>query len=130
MPGPLGLTQTQRAFCEEYIKDYNGVQSYMRVSPDASYDSAKKKASEILKLQPVKDYLTILEKERFEAQRINFEHIADELQKMAFLDDTVSKRDKLKAIELLQKQLGLASERLKVETPQTISINITNDESN
>jgi len=48
-------------FCEEYIKDYNATQAYLRASPDANYDTAKSKGCNILKMPLAQDYLTVLE---------------------------------------------------------------------
>lgn len=118
------LTVIQRRFLQEYIKDYNGARAYMRACPDVDYDSAKATAYVILKKPEAHAYLDQLEKEKFQELRINAEHIATELAKIAFMDDEASKKDKMKAIELLQKQLGLQSQKIQADVSTNINIDI------
>ena len=118
------LTVIQRRFLQEYIKDYNGARAYMRACPDVDYDSAKVTAYVILKKPEAHAYLDQLEKEKFKELRINAEHIATELAKIAFMDDEASKKDKMKAIELLQKQLGLQSQKIQADVSTNINIEI------
>lgn len=118
------LTVIQRRFLQEYIKDYNGARAYMRACPDVDYDSAKATAYVILKKPEAHAYLDQLEKEKFQELRINAEHIATELAKIAFMDDEASKKDKMKAIELLQKQLGLQQQNIKADVNNDIIITI------
>ena len=125
MPQKKGtLTNTQKRFLEEYIKDYNGTRAYMRAYPNASYDSAKATAYVILKKPEAHAYLDQLEGEKFKELRINAEHIATELAKIAFMDDEVSKKDKMRAMELLQKQLGLQQQNIKADVNNDIIITI------
>ncbi len=111
------LTKIQMKFCEEYIKDYNATQAYLRASPDANYDTAKSKGCNILKMPLAQDYLTVLEQELYKEKRINAEHIANELADIAFADPTgaegLTYQIKMKALELLQKQLGLQQQSIK-----------------
>lgn len=118
------LTVIQRRFLQEYIKDYNGARAYMRACPDVDYDSAKATAYVILKKPEAHAYLDQLEKEKFQELRINAEHIATELAKIAFMDDEASKKDKMKAIELLQKQLGLQQQKIQADVSTNINIEI------
>lgn len=118
------LTVIQRRFLQEYIKDYNGARAYMRACTDVDYDSAKATAYVILKKPEAHAYLDQLEKEKFQELRINAEHIATELAKIAFMDDEASKKDKMKAIELLQKQLGLQSQKIQADVSTNINIEI------
>ena len=118
------LTVIKRRFLQEYIKDYNGARAYMRACPDVDYDSAKATAYVILKKPEAHAYLDQLEKEKSQELRINAEHIATELAKIAFMDDEASKKDKMKAIELLQKQLGLQQQKITADVSTNINIDI------
>ena len=71
-----------------------------------------------------KEYLGKLEREIYEAYRINAEHIATELAKIAFMDDEATKKDKMKAMELLQKQLGLQQQNIKADVNNDIIITV------
>ena len=119
-----GLTTIQRAFLEEYVKDYNGTRAYMRACPNVTYSSAHTLSGRILKMPEAKEYLDKLEREIYEAYRINAEHIATELAKIAFMDDTASQKDKMKAMELLQKQLGLQQQKITADVSTNINIEI------
>lgn len=101
------LTAKQRKFCEEYAKTYNATQSYLTAYPNAGYNTANTEAWKLLRQPKIKDYLTLLEKEAFEANRINYERIANELASMAFDKETTPQNIRVKCLDLLQKQLGL-----------------------
>ena len=118
------LTAIQRRFLEEYIKDYNGTRAYMRACPNVDYETAKTTACHIMKKPEAHEYLDQLEKEKFKELRINAEHIATELAKIAFMDDTASQKDKMKAMELLQKQLGLQQQKITADVSTNINIEI------
>ena len=118
------LTAIQRRFLAEYIKDYNGARAYMRACPHVDYETAKVTACHIMKKPEAHEYLDQLEKEKFKELRINAEHIATELAKIAFMDDEATKKDKMKAMELLQKQLGLQQQNIKADVNNDIIITI------
>ena len=118
------LTAIQRRFLEEYIKDYNGTRAYMRACPNVDYETAKVTACHIMKKPEAHEYLDQLEGEKFKELRINAEHIATELAKIAFMDDTASQKDKMKAMELLQKQLGLQQQKITADVSTNINIDI------
>lgn len=129
--GPDGLTELQRKFCQEYIKDYNGTQAYLRAKgpqdKPISVDCARTYACRTLKLKEVLDYIHKLQKEAFAAQCVNFERIADELSKIAF-DPNSTKKDKMQALALLQKQMGLDKQVIQADVNQTVEIVVNIDE--
>ena len=121
---PGTLTNKQKAFLVEYIKDYNATRAYMRACPGVSYDAASAISCRILKKPEAHEFLDQLEQEKFKELRINAEHIATELAKIAFQDDTASQKDKMKAMELLQKQLGLQQQKITADVSTNINIEI------
>lgn len=124
-----GLTASQVKFCEEFIKSYNATQAYLAAYPNTTYDTANSAGPKYLKNPAIKAYLDKLEKEEFEAKRINAEHIASELAKMAFgeISKGNSQGGKIKALELLQKQLGLQTANIKADVDNNINITIDED---
>lgn len=42
--GPNGLTPLQQRFCEEYVKDYNGTQAYLRANDNKEIKRANTRA--------------------------------------------------------------------------------------
>ena len=117
----MALTFKQKLFCEEYVaagyKDQ--IKCYMRAFPDASPETANAESWKLLKREPIRAYIREIQKERFDALNVSAERIAQELAKMAFaeIDDDNTAASKARALELLQKQLGLQTQRVdaKVE---------------
>lgn len=106
----MALTPKQKAFCEEYVANgYHISNAYRIAYPDANEHSVKTNSYKIMKYPEVKEYIKELQKERFEALNISADRIACELAELAFsgFDDNNNATSKLKALDLLQKQLGL-----------------------
>ena len=117
------MSAKMKKFCEEYARTYNATQSYLTAYPNAGYDTAKATGWQLLRDQRVKNYLTQLEKEAFEANRINYERIANELAEMAFNKET-AENIRLRAMDLLQKQLGLQTQKVDAKVNGDINIKI------
>ena len=123
-----GLTETQMKFCEEYVKDYNGIEAYLRASPTCtSRTSASTMSYKLLKRKDIIAYIHELQKALFEAKCITAERIANELSKIAFDEDN-SKKDRMQAMSLLQKQMGLDQQVIKADVNQTTTIKVGIDE--
>ena len=114
-------------FCREFIAcKYNGGKAYEKVYATKNNDSARAGAVRLMKMPQIKERISQLEKEIFEANHITPEHIANELSEMAFGEDT-PQNIKLKALDLLQKQTGLQTQKVQAELNNNIQINITGD---
>lgn len=126
--GPDGLTETQRRFCEEYVIDYNATEAYLRASATCTNrTSAGIMGARLLKRKDIIANIHEIQKALFEAKCITAERIADELSKIAFDPDT-SKKDRMQAMALLQKQMGLDQQVIKADVNQTTVIKIGIDE--
>lgn len=129
----MALTAKQKRFCEIYVGNgYNGTQAYMSAYPDASYETANVESAKLKKKQPIRDYIHELEKDVYEELGINAERIARELASMAYApiesDGLVKPSDKARALDLLQKQLGLQTQKVQASTEQSIKITIKQKE--
>ena len=120
------LTKRQREFCEEYIKDYNLTKAYGRVYTSAAEKNWASLASKLFSDARIKEYVRQLEEQVFQEKGINAEHIAVELAKIAFEDPDASRADKMKAIELLGKQINLYTQKVEVKDGLTIKVDIDN----
>ena len=120
------LTKRQREFCEEYIKDYNLTKAYGRVYTSAAEKNWASLASKLFADARIKEYVRQLEEQVFLEKGINAEHIAVELAKIAFEDPDASRADKMKAIELLGKQINLYTQKVEVKDGLTIKVDIDN----
>lgn len=125
----MALTAKQKRFCEIYVGNgYNGTQAYMSAYPDASYETANVESAKLKKKQPIRDYIHELEKDVYEELGINAERIARELASMAYakleVDGLVKPSDKARALDLLQKQLGLQTQKVQADVKNDVVINI------
>lgn len=122
------LTKKEKAFAEEYVNGRSATEAYF-LAYDCEYNTANAQGYRLLKKPPIRDYIAMLQKEAFAAACINAERVGLKLAEIAFSD----KGDKdynataqLKALDLLQKQLGLQTQ--KVEADINTDINITIEE--
>ena len=121
------MTELQRRFIEEYIKDYNGTRAYLRVSPDVSEGAAKSCASKLLKKQDCLDYLKTLQREVVKQYGDLGELIISQLMEDVIARDADGNHSPTwsKSVSLAQKQLGLETTNIKADIDQKVSINIT-----
>lgn len=103
------LTKKQKRFCEEYLIDLNATQAAVRAG--YSPKTASRIAVEVLNKTHVSEYLAMLMQERSKAVGITSEQVVKELEKIAFSDTEITGKEKMKALELLGKHLGMFSEK-------------------
>ena len=124
------LNEKQRRFCELYVSNgYKQGEAYLEAYGLTDMDSARAGACRILKNQKIREYITQLQKEAFEAQCINAERVATKLAEIAFAqkdDQYYTAPNQLKALDLLQKQLGLQNQKIEMSS-QDININIVQE---
>lgn len=127
---PYKLTKKEKAFCEEYVANGgNASRAYFAAYDCPSMENARKAYCKVFRKETVKSYIRELQKEAFEAACINAERVALKLADIAFAekgDEYYNAVSQLKALDLLQKQLGLQTQ--KVEADITTDINITIEE--
>ena len=123
------MTAKQKQFCINYVEHYNIRKAYLDAF-GCSESTANTEGYQLMKKQEIKDYIRELEKDAFERNGINAEHIANELATIAFSkvneEGRLGYSDKMKALELLGKQLQLYSQKIEVSTDDIV-INITGD---
>lgn len=121
------LTAKQKRFAEEYVNNgYNATQAYFSAY-DCNYDTAKNAGYLTLRKPHVKSYIEQLQKEQFENACINAERVALKLAEIAFAekgDNDYNATSQLKALDLLQKQLGIQHQNIKADVSTDIVINI------
>lgn len=130
----MALTAKQKLFCENYVSNgYKLQKAYMDAYPDAAASTANTEAYKLMKKEPVKALIRELQHERFEAMNVNADRIAKELSDMAFAETDnesgLTYSVKQKALELLQKQLGLQTQKVEAEVKTTvINVGIEDDD--
>ena len=102
------LTDKQKRFCEEYIVDLNGVRAYIAAYPLVRSDAAARaNASRLLTKANIQQYIAELRKEQQQRTQITADTVLRELAKIAAEDVEITGKEKIKALELLGKHLGL-----------------------
>lgn len=105
----MKLTEKQKRFCEEYIADLNATKAARRAG--YSERTAYSQGQRLLKKVEIQKYIAELRCEQSEKSSITAEKIVAELASMAFTQDVeIRGSDKLKAMELLCKRLGISLE--------------------
>ena len=100
------LTEKQKRFCEEYLIDLNATQAAAR----AGYKNPEI-GRQLITKNNVLNYINELRKEQSQRTGINADTVLKELEKIALADTDISGKEKIKALELLGKHLGMFSER-------------------
>ena len=124
------LSPREKAFCEYYIECYNAPEAYQKAYPTAALSTAKNAAYQVLKRPRVKEYLKKLQDEAFERAMINPERVAIKLAEIAFAkkgDEYYNTQAQLKALDLIQKQMGLQQQKISAVVNNDIVINIEGD---
>lgn len=123
----MALTKKEKAFCEEYVNNgYNSSQAYCKVY-GCSIEDARKRYCKTFRKPEIKEYIATLQKEAFAAAAISAERVALKLADIAFAekkDDVYVVTAQLKALDLLQKQMGLQKQTVEADIHTDIIINI------
>ena len=79
-----GLSPKERAFVDEYIKDFNGTEAYRRVYPGAEY--ASKTVNNLLTKPHIKAAIGHMTTRIAKRRELNVDRVLDEWQAIAFSD--------------------------------------------
>ena len=99
------LTEKQKRFCEEYLIDFNATQAALRAG--YSQKTAYSIGDENLRKPEIQLEIQTLIRKRSERTGINADIVIKELVKIAFAETEITGKEKMKALELLGKHLGL-----------------------
>ncbi len=99
------LTNKQKRFCEEYLIDLNATQAAIRAGYNPK--TARSQGQRMLTKVDIVLYLQRLREEQSERTSITADTVLTELQRIALSDVKITGKEKIKALELLGKHLGL-----------------------
>lgn len=119
------LTKKERDFCEEYVRNGGNASRAYYFAYDTSIENARKEYCKVFRKPAVKEYIRNLQKVAFENACITAERVALKLSDIAFADkedELYNVTAQLKALDLLQKQLGLQKQKLEAEVNTEINI--------
>lgn len=105
----MKLTEKQKRFCEEYIADLNATKAARRAG--YSERTAYSQGQRLLKKVEIQSYIAELRGIQSEKSSVTAEKVVAELASMAFAPDVeIRGSDKIKAMEMLCKHLGISLE--------------------
>ena len=105
------LNDKQKAFCREYVRDWNGKRAYMAAYPDAKEKSAEAAASRLLSNVKVQEHIEYLKGNIEELLGISKAKVVEEYVKMVFGTEEdgykdISTADKQKALQEISRMMG------------------------
>jgi hypothetical protein len=103
------INEQEQMFCEEYVVDFNATQAAKRAG--YSRRSAYSIGSEKLQKPEAKRYICYLMAKRCLRTGITADRVLEELAKIAFAREGVKTKDKLKALDILAKHVGLFNKK-------------------
>lgn len=116
----MGLTNKNKLFIQEYIKNNytNATEAYMKVY-EGNQETARVQACRVLKKPEAIEYLQEVQRQAYQEAGITAERIACQLADLAFKnegDELYGSSSQMKALDLLQKQLSLQTQKVDVDT--------------
>lgn len=121
------LTAKEKKFCEEYVANGGNASRAYETVYGCCYEDAKRRYCKTFKKPDIKEYIAELQKEAFANACITAERVALKLADVAFADkddEFYNVPAQLKALDLLQKQLGLQKQQIDANVATDIVINI------
>jgi phage terminase small subunit len=125
MARKAGLTKKEMAFCEYYVfHSESATQAYLKAY-GCEYSTANTSGWKLLHKPHIKEYINELQKQAYDAACITAEKVALKLSEIAFAakgDEDYPATAQLKALDLLQKQLGLQTQKVEADVKTDINI--------
>lgn len=119
------LTRKERTFCEEYVRNGGNASRAYFFAYETTIENARKEYCKVFRKPRVKEYIKQLQKAEFDAACITAERIGLKLAEIAFAekdDENYTPVSQLKALDLLQKQLGLQKQHIDADLHTDINI--------
>ncbi len=119
------LSERQKNFCYEYLKDFNANQAAIRAGYSKKIDNHN--AHLLLQNPKIIEFLGSLKKEHIEKAHLTIEKVVNELESIAFAsadDSRIKPENKIKALELLGRYLGIFNDRDRAPENSDIKLRI------
>lgn len=122
-----GLTKKEKAFCDYYVFDNESATQAYYKAYGGEYSTASATGFKMLRKPHIKEYIENLQREAWEAACVNAEKVGLKLAEIAFAakgDTDYPANAQLKALDLIQKQLGLQTQKVEADVKTDINIMI------
>ena len=84
----MALTDKQKKFCEEFLKDFNATDAYVRAGYKSSREGARKSGSRLLTNVDIQAYLAKLRNQAQERTKVTIDRTLEEIARVAFCNLT------------------------------------------
>ena len=121
------LTLKEKTFCEEYVANGGNASRAYQYAYGCSIEDARGRYGKTFRKPEVKEYIEALQKVAFENACITAERVALKLADIAFAekgDNDYNATAQLKALDLLQKQLGIQHNKIEADIKTDINITV------
>lgn len=113
------MTDKQKMFCHEYMVDRNATHAAIRAG--YSPKTAKSQGQRLLTKVDIKKYIDEHTEEQYERAGISADDVLNELVSIAMVDGVeITGKQKIKALELLGRHLGLFDNNKDRSTEQVL----------
>lgn len=120
------LTKAQQTFCQRLVENgYQYREAYSYAYPNANKETAHRNSYRLGKKPEIQAYIAQLQEEALKMAAISPARMARKLGEIAFADkddEIYTTKDKLKAMELLQKQMGLDKKIINAKVEAAVQI--------
>lgn len=127
MPRKEGLTVKEKAFCDAFVFENLSAAMAYKKAYGCKENTARAQGWRVLNKPHIREYIDELQKQAFAAACITAEKVALKLNEIAFAkkgDLNYNAQAQLKALDLLQKQLGLQQQKIEADLHTDINITI------
>lgn len=127
----MELNEKQQLFVVEYIAtNFNAIQAYRNAYPKCADSTARTNAYQLLKKPHIKEAIAEAVSDALAARWVTADRVLMEISEVAFAqkgDEIYNTQSKLKALEMLQKQMGLLEKKIEVKQETTIEVGFADE---
>ena len=121
------LTSKEKAFCEAFVANGGNASRAFQTAYGCSIEDARSRYCKTFRKPEVKAYIKALQQVEFESACITAERVGLKLAEIAFAakgDEDYPASAQLRALDLLQKQLGIQTQKVEADLHTEINISI------
>ena len=78
----MALSNSDKLFCTEYLKDFNGTRAYKVAHPKCSNETARRNASKKLTKTDIQDFIQSISNQRLEKNEIDVDYIISNIKEV------------------------------------------------
>lgn len=128
----MALNEKHQLFVINYVAcNFNAIEAYEITYPNCSRSTSRTNAYQLLKKEAIKTSIQEAVTEALAARWITADRVLMEISDVAFAqkgDEIYNTQNKLKALEMLQKQMGLLEKKIEIKQETTIEVGFADED--